>query len=128
MVVEDEILIRITVAEHLRGSGYTVVEAANAEEAIAVFASGEPIDVVFTDVNMPGPMNGLSLARWIGRHHPFVPVLLTSGDGDDPTQPAEFFLAKPYRVGAVPNRLRSLLEKRQASGSFILNPAVGPSR
>jgi len=67
LVVEDEILIRAAVAEYLRISGYTVVEAAGATEAIAVFVSGEPIDVVMCDVDLPGPMDGLNLARWINR-------------------------------------------------------------
>jgi CheY-like chemotaxis protein len=59
LVVEDEILVRLTIADHLRGAGYEVVEAANATEAIAVFASGELVDVVFTDVQMPGAWTGL---------------------------------------------------------------------
>jgi len=63
LVVEDEILIRAPVAEYLRRLRYTVVEAADAAEAIAVFVSGELIDVVICDVDMPGTMDGLGLAR-----------------------------------------------------------------
>src|SRR6516164_6236020 len=99
LVVEDEILIRAAVAEYLRISGYTVVEAADATEAIAVFVSGEPIDVVICDVNMPGTMDGLGLARWIKRHHRTLPVLLTSGRRIALSAnkiPADFFIAKPY--------------------------------
>jgi CheY-like chemotaxis protein len=119
LVVEDEILVRSAVAEHLRGSGYAVIEAANAAEAIALFNSGEPIDVVFSDVHMPGAMDGLDLARWVDRHQPFVPVLLTSGNRDARTPPARSFLPKPYRMGDVLNRLHSLLAQvpRKAGSS-----------
>ncbi len=111
-MVEDEILIRGAVAEYLRSSGYTVVEAADASEAIAIFVSREPIDVVLCDVEMPGKMDGLSLARWIHRHHPALPVLLTSGHGIPiPTgkKPAELFIAKPYRLEKLAKRLELML-------------------
>jgi two-component system, response regulator PdtaR len=112
MVVEDEILIRAAVAEHLRISGYTVVEAADAAEAIAVFASGEPIDVVMCDVDMPGTMNGLSLARWINRHHSTLPVLLTSGRGvalAAGDRLARSFISKPFRLRELTERIRLML-------------------
>ena len=63
LVVEDEVLIRSAVAEYLRIAGNLVVEAANAAEAIAVFAAGVPIDVVFSDIHMPGTTDGLSRLR-----------------------------------------------------------------
>jgi len=81
LVVEDDILVRLTIADHLRGAGYIVFEAPNAAEAAAVFASGERVDVVFTDVQMPGAMDGLMLARWVQEHYPGTPVLITSGKG-----------------------------------------------
>ena len=112
LVVEDEILIRAAVAEYLRKSGYTVVEAADAAEAIAVFASGEPIDLAMCDVNMPGTMDGLGLARWIRRHHCTLPVLLTSGRRialSAGKTPADFFIAKPYRLEKLAERLKLIL-------------------
>jgi CheY-like chemotaxis protein len=115
LVVEDEILIRTAVAEYLRISGYVVVEAADAAEAITVFEAGEPIDVVLCDVDMPGIMNGLSLARWINRHHPALPVLLTSGHGIPIAagkKPAEPFIAKPYRLEELAERLKLMLAAR----------------
>ena len=81
LVVEDENLIRAAIAEYLRISGYMVVEAADVAEAVAVLASGEPVDVVMCDVEMRGTMDGLGLARWINRRHPTLPVLLTPGRG-----------------------------------------------
>jgi CheY-like chemotaxis protein len=82
LLVEDEILLRRTTAEYLRLSGFPVIEAPNAEEAIAVFASGKRVDVVFSDVYLSTAMDGLRLARWLHRHHPDIPVMLTSGYGD----------------------------------------------
>ena len=118
LVVEDEILIRAAVAEYLRKSGYTVVEAADAAEAIAVFASGEPIDVVICDVDMPGTMDGLGLARWIKQHYCTLPVLLTSGRGIA-VPPAErlapFFVSKPYRLQVLAERLKLMLASRDSA-------------
>jgi DNA-binding NtrC family response regulator len=117
LVVEDEILIRDAVAEYLRVSGYSVVETADATEAVAVFVSGEPIDVVVCDVDMPGPMDGLGLARWIHRHHPALPVLLTSGHGvavSTGKRPAAPFIAKPYRLEKLAERLKSMLASRDS--------------
>jgi DNA-binding NtrC family response regulator len=125
LVVEDEILIRAAVAEYLRISGYTVLEAADAAEAIAVFVSGEPIDVVMCDVEMPGTMDGLGLARWIKRHHSALPVLLTSGRGvarSAGKKPAYSFIAKPYRLEELAARLELIL----ASGGAAADDASEP--
>lgn len=115
LVVEDEILVRLTIADHLRGAGYEVVEAANATEAIAVFASGELVDIVFTDVQMPGAMDGLMLARWVHEHHPGIHVLVTSGKGDAAVSsglvPDGAFFSKPYPLEAVATRIQSLLDE-----------------
>jgi CheY-like chemotaxis protein len=113
LVVEDEVLIRSAVAEYLRISGNLVVEAANAAEAISVFAAGVAIDVVFSDIQMPGTMDGLSLARWVYHHHPGIRVVLTSGNADAAraTEEAELFFPKPYRTAEVAIRIRLLLEE-----------------
>jgi len=118
LVVEDEILIRAAVAEYLRRSGYTVVEAADAAEAVEVFACGEPIDLVLCDVEMPGTMNGLGLARWIDRRHPSLPVLLTSGRRvavSTGKKPRQLFIAKPYRLQELAERLKVILDSRYSA-------------
>lgn len=79
MVVEDEVLIRLMAVDLLRDAGFRVVEACNADEAVTLLAAGIPFDLIFTDVNMPGAMDGLALAAHVGRSYPFVPVVLTSG-------------------------------------------------
>ena len=111
LVVEDEVLIRSVVAEYLRISGNLVVEAANAAEAIAVFAAGVPIDILFSDIQMPGTMDGLGLARWVYRNRAGIHVVLTSGyaDAARATEVAKLFFPKPYRTAEVTRRIRLLL-------------------
>jgi DNA-binding NtrC family response regulator len=118
LVAEDDIVIRNPLSEYLRGAGYLIIEAANAEEAIAVFAAKIPIDAVFSDVQMPGPMDGLGLARWIRRHHPRVRIAITSGAGNvaRAAEVAEAFLIKPYHVAEVAGRIGRLLEEPKPSG------------
>ena len=115
MLVEDEPLLRDTTAEFLRLSGYSVIEATDAAEAIRAFASGAPVDVVFSDVHLPGMMDGLGLARWVHRHRRGIPVMLTSGYGDTTRAAAvvgeESFATKPYRQNEVVHRIRSLLDR-----------------
>ena len=116
LLVEDETLLRETTAEYLRLSGFTVVEAANAGEALAAFAAGESVDLVFSDVRLAaGTMDGFKLARWVHRHHRGVPVLLTSGHGEAiraATLARESsFVAKPYRQKSLVSRLYRLLDE-----------------
>jgi DNA-binding NtrC family response regulator len=79
LVVEDEVLVRLAVADFLRHSRFRVLEASNADEAKTILIAGEPVEVVFSDVNMPGSMNGFELAQWVRRQYPDVKVLLASG-------------------------------------------------
>ena len=112
LVVEDEILIRSAVAEFLRGAGYRVIEAADAGEAVAVFASGTQIDLVFSDINMPGTMDGIGLVRWVADHHPGIQVILTSAISHA-RRAGEIgvdFLRKPYRLAEAARRIGSLLK------------------
>jgi CheY-like chemotaxis protein len=116
LLVEDETLLRETTAEYLRLSGFTVVEAANAGEALAAFAAGESVDLVFSDVRLAaGTMDGFKLARWVHRHHRGVPVLLTSGHGEAIRAAAlvggSSFVAKPYRQKSLVSRLCRLLDE-----------------
>jgi CheY-like chemotaxis protein len=119
LLVEDETLLRETTAEYLRLSGFTVVEAANAAEALAAFVAGESVDVVFSDVRLAaGTMDGFRLARWVHRHHRGVPVLLTSGHGEAIRAAAlegeSSFVAKPYRQKSLVSRLCGLLDEARA--------------
>jgi two-component system, response regulator PdtaR len=111
LVVEDEILIRSAVAEFLRDAGYKVIEAASAAEAVAIFTSRTQIDLVFSDINMPGTMDGVGLVRWIADHHPGIHAILTSAisQGRRAGEIGAGFLAKPYRLAEAARRIGSLL-------------------
>ena len=111
LVVEDEILIRSAVAEFLRNAGYKVIEAADAGEAVAIFASETQIDLVFSDINMPGPMDGIGLMSWIADHHPGIHVILTSAisHARRAGESGAGFLMKPYRLAEAARRIASLL-------------------
>src|SRR5687767_15993857 len=77
LVVEDNVLIRMVIATYLRDCGFRVIEAVNADEAIVVLEQSEiRIDVVFSDVEMPGTLDGFGLNRWVREHRAHVPVIL----------------------------------------------------
>ncbi|HKF99193.1 MAG TPA: response regulator, partial [Xanthobacteraceae bacterium] len=79
LVVDDEVLLRLSIADRLRDEGFSVIEAANADEAIGVLQTTIPVHVVLTDVTMPGRTDGIGLARFIEAHGPDTKVILTSG-------------------------------------------------
>ncbi len=112
LVVEDELLVRLIVAKSLRREGWLVIEASTADEALAILTACEkPVDLVFTDVQMPGSTDGLGLARWIRENRPELPVLVTSGaflPTADPTAVA-WMLPKPYDAVQVLSLMKSLL-------------------
>jgi DNA-binding response OmpR family regulator len=118
LVVEDEVLIRLPLAEYFRDCGYRVFEASNVAEAKAVLDADTPVVLVFSDVNMPGNENGFALAVWIRQHHPNTKVLLTSGIANA-AEKAEGLcedgplLMKPYSHDLVLQRIQGLL--RQAN-------------
>jgi len=114
LIAEDDIFVRAMIAEFLRDVGYDVVEAENADEAVAVLESGMEIDLLFSDVKMPGSMNGCDLARQVREKWPDTRVILTSGYSsalidaeratDDPVVP------KPYRPLSVLAAILSVIE------------------
>src|SRR5258708_5647926 len=79
LVVEEEVLVRLSLAATLRDEGFFVLEAANADEAVAVLASSTPIDIVLTDVNMPGSLDGVALGRYVRSTRPGLKVIVVSG-------------------------------------------------
>ena len=79
LLVEDEVLIRIPLAESLRDIGYEVIEAGNADEAIIIVNSGIHVDLVISDVQMPGQMDGRALVKYLTLERPDIPIILASG-------------------------------------------------
>jgi len=110
LVAEDEILIRITLTQHLRNAGFRIIEASNAQEAMDIFDSGENVDVLFTDIRMPGDRDGIRLAHWVKQNHPDVRIVFASGERDigDIVQGTRLF-SKPYDLEEVVDYIRSLL-------------------
>jgi CheY-like chemotaxis protein len=102
LIVEDDALVRTYVITQIRSLGYTTLSAANAREALTVLRSSDPIDLLFTDVIMPGSMNGRELSIEALKLRPTLNVLFTSGftenamDQDDRLNPDILLLAKPY--------------------------------
>ena len=116
LVVEDEVLIRMPLAEHLRDCGYRVWEAASVSEAKSVMNSAPRVDLVFTDVNLIGGENGFTLANWVREHHPTTKVLLTSGVANAAEKANELcadspLVAKPYSYSGVLQKIHALLRR-----------------
>lgn len=98
VVVEDEVIVRLMLAEHLRAHGYAVVEAADADEALSVLGSSVKVDLVFTDVHMPGALDGIGLAHRVHATYPGVKIVMGSGQvwHTKPREALDGFFAKPY--------------------------------
>jgi CheY-like chemotaxis protein len=111
LVVEDEVLVRMLIADQLRNAGYSVIEAADADEALALLAHTFNVRLVLSDVQMPGSMDGIGLARALRSAYPSVKVLLASGKAAmlDEVQHDGFF-PKPYDVAQIVNRIEALID------------------
>ena len=112
LVVEDEGLVRLDAAESLRDAGFEVLEAADACEALETVERRDDIGVVFTDIDMPGGMDELELARRVSLSRPRMRLILTSGSMRvDPREIPDHgaFLSKPYSQDAVASTIRRLL-------------------
>ncbi len=114
LVVEDDFLLRMDAVNVVRDAGFEAVEAANADEAIAIIEADPNIHVVFTDVQMPGTMDGLKLAKFIKDRWPPIKIVATSGrvrvtDKDLPE--GSVFVPKPYSPALLIQTLRQLTAK-----------------
>ncbi|HTT06472.1 MAG TPA: response regulator [Steroidobacteraceae bacterium] len=112
LVVEDEPVLRMLLADHLRRTGFKVLEADNARDAMAFMDSQLPVDLVFSDINLLGGMDGQALSNWLRLVHPKLPVILCSGGPriSFPDAPHDRrFLSKPYTLEAVELEIRELL-------------------
>jgi len=113
LVVEDEPLVCLTICEGLASEGYEVLSAANADEAIEILESRNDINPVFTDVEMPGSMDGLKLAASVRDRWPPINIVVTSGKSRprDTQMPKNTqFIAKPYQTADVMRAFLSLSE------------------
>jgi CheY-like chemotaxis protein len=111
LIVEDEFLLRMDAADMIAGAGFEVIEAGNADQAIEILEARSDITVVFTDIQMPGSMDGLKLARAVRGRWPPIKIVATSGrlHVEEPDLPeGGRFLPKPYSPVQVTGVLREL--------------------
>jgi len=111
LVVEDEPLIRMIAVDALLEAEFAVLEASNADGAVAILEKRDDVRVVFSDIDMPGSMDGLKLAVGVRQRWPAIEILLTSGHcrvqlRDFPER--SVFIPKPYRIERVVETLRKL--------------------
>lgn len=120
LVVEDEVLLRVAVADFLQDFGFKVLQAGTADEALEIFNQRVlHIDLVFTDVRMPGSLDGFGLAKWIRDNRAGTPVILASGDSGR-TNPREELIAgepffpKPYDFYLLVKHMKQMIDARKS--------------
>ena len=112
LVVESNALVRLALAEYLRDSGYSTLEAGDADEAIQLLeSSGCDIDVIFSEIDVPGRIDGYGLARWIRSKGLATRVLLTSvaSRGVEGAETSEDVVPKPYTPAEIKGRIEILM-------------------
>ncbi len=112
LFVEDEVLIRLGAIDIVRSAGFEALEAANADIAISILGSHTRVGVVITDVDMPGSMDGIGLARYIHTHWPDIKLIVVSGKQVLPEihlPPGTMFLGKPYLHGEIAGAVAQML-------------------
>ncbi|MBI1202829.1 MAG: response regulator [Rhodopseudomonas sp.] len=114
LLVEDEVLISELVTEMLSDCGFKVHEAATGQEALAYIESGGPVDVMLTDINLPGGIDGTELAIKVRQKRPDMPIVYASGrysgSGLGQMVPRSIFVPKPYDPAQVCKLLARLTE------------------
>lgn len=113
LAVDDEPIIRMDAAQILEEAGYRCLEAESGEEAINILTEkGQQVVVLFTDVEMPGSVNGFALACYVAEHWPHIEIVVSSGRvkpdaADLPVKAA--FIMKPFSADTIHGELRRLL-------------------
>ncbi|WP_210483084.1 HWE histidine kinase domain-containing protein [Microvirga antarctica] len=123
LVVEDEIILRMKAVDIVEDAGFTPLEAASADQALAILESRSDISVLFTDIQMPGSMDGLKLAHAVHRRWPTIKIILVSGQVavTDADKPAESrFFGKPVEI----NEMITALQTMVGSGKLEIIPTV----
>jgi DNA-binding NtrC family response regulator len=120
LVVDDEPIIRAALADHLEEKGFEVIEAADADQAILLLCrDSHPVDLVFTDVRMPGAMDGVGLSRWVFENRPGIPVIIASGDMGKAVALDDLCgakaIAKPFDYNHVSDTIAELIRARKDS-------------
>ena len=112
LVVEDDAMINLTTVDTIREQGYFVLSAADADEALLVLAAHPEVNVLFTDIKMPGSIDGLALAGLTRRDYPLIEIVIASGTlcpSRDEMPARATFLPKPYSVKQIAETLGALM-------------------
>lgn len=113
LIAEDEVLLRMLAHDILTDAGYSVVQAATADEALILLDARPDTRVLFTDVKMPGWLDGYGLANIVSNKHPDVRILVASGDhlpGASDLPPGSVFLQKPYSPSSLLGLIEDLID------------------
>ena len=110
LVVEDEFLIRMTLAEALVDEGFDVVEAETGDDALPILKSDPEIKLLLTDIQLPGILNGRTLATQAREHIPNLPIIFMTGQPDvsDQANDRDVFISKPYTLFDICEAARRL--------------------
>ncbi|MFJ6322177.1 MULTISPECIES: response regulator [unclassified Rhizobium] len=112
LVVEDEILLRMDLAMSLEDQGFKVYEASSADEAIDILSAHSEINLMFTDIDMPGSMDGLKLAAAVRDRWPPIKIIITSGHrhlSDDQLPVEGKFFDKPYNASLLISTMKDMV-------------------
>lgn len=112
LVVEDEMLLRMRVVDMVEDAGYLSVEAVDADEALGILKSRSDIALLFTDIQMPGSMNGLELAHAVHTRWPPIKIILASGQlhlSSTDIPPDSRFFGKPLKSGEMIAEMHDML-------------------
>ena len=114
LLVEDEIIVRWALSAELREHGHTVIEAASADEALSVLRSGTSVDVVVTDLHMPGALNGCDLVKLIRLEFAWLKVIVVSAQAPDADLRSllDGYVSKPVLPSDFVRHLRTLTSVR----------------
>ena len=110
LVVEDEVLLRLDLAHQLRSAGFDVIEADSGDEALAILKVKSDVDLILTDIRMPGEIDGAELARSVRAQTQNVKIVMLSAYADTQQQlPVDAAFTKPVRIKALLTKVRQLL-------------------
>jgi DNA-binding NtrC family response regulator len=125
LVVEDEMLIRMRAVDIVEGAGFTPIGAVDADQALAILQSRSDVDLLFTDIQMPGTMDGLKLAHAVHERWPSIKIIHVSGiltptDSERPTDSR--FFGKPLEARQMIAEIQEMI----GQGALKLVPPVSP--
>ena len=113
MIVEDELLLRLDLANQLHSAGFEIIEAQSGDEAVKILATNIDVDLILTDIRMPGQVDGLGLVSFVKRQERRIKVILLSAYVEaDSDSPADASFAKPVRIEVLLAKIRQLLTRK----------------